>query len=217
MLVPMPSIGLVAPMLLISSSRTRASTWLSPPPPYAFGQVGALQPLAASRCFQSFSSALGSGRALIDSSKLSGGRPLSEVGWFSSSHARASARNASTSVPPKSAIAVRPLVAAASHFTPRRARSASATRATQRNCRRAGRLCLVQQVPALVQADQIALAGAGAEVTVHGGVTRLEEEAGRHLEDVGGPHIDHAAVAEDGDAAARVRRDDVLKCVDHGL
>ena len=96
-ITPMPPMGLRAPIRFISCCSTRASADVSPPPPYSFGQVGVPQPLAPIRCFQSLASPAGSSTVMIRST------PFIEGGKFSSSQARASARNVSTS-PPKSGI-----------------------------------------------------------------------------------------------------------------
>src|SRR5262245_341746 len=65
---------------------------------------------------------------------------------------------------------------------------------------------LAAQVRAFIEADDAALARAGADETVDAGVISLEEDARLHLEHMRGPHIDHAAVAEHRHLLPRVRR-----------
>ena len=90
---PMPRKGARQPRSCISSSRIRASSAVSPPPPYFFGHVGAVHPFAAIRSSQIFCSGrIYSARLPPATCSSSGMRVRMAGGQFSSSQARLCAR-----------------------------------------------------------------------------------------------------------------------------
>src|SRR5579872_995840 len=89
---PMPPMGLKAPVLFISSCRTRACARVSPPPPYCLGHVGVPQPFSAIAFFQRGKSGSLGPRPSANMIAL---LPLSDCGKFLASHSRTSWRNSS--------------------------------------------------------------------------------------------------------------------------
>ena len=74
---------------------------------------------------------------------------------------------------------------------------------------------LSSQMRPFIEAEHIPLAAAGGHETVDAGVIGLEKDLGRYAQHVGGPDIDHAPVAEDGDPLSRVGGDDLFQGGDH--
>ena len=65
----------------------------------------------------------------------------------------------------------------------------------------------------LIQTNNVALSSAGTEIAVHARVLRFKEQTRPQSQNMCRPDIDHTAVAKHHDRLTRMRRNDLLQCV----